>query len=274
MADPSRIRRQLGAELGTLRTLAGLTQRDLVKALPSSQAAVSRFEHGEAIPTRAQVTTWLTTCAASVEVRDRVLALTRAAHSETRSWRDMDSGAGHLQGTAAERDAAASLVRNCSLGWLPGLVQTAGYARVVLALTDPGGERDTTAAAAARVERQQILYQDGRRFEFLISESALRWAPERSVMGAQLDRLLSLATLPTVEIAVLPVDREGVPAWHSFILHRPADGSPDYVTTELVHGGQEVAEPDAVASYAVLWGQLWKAALHGDEAMTMIRKNS
>jgi transcriptional regulator with XRE-family HTH domain len=205
------VRRQLGAELRKLRSLAGLSQRVLVDALRSSQAGISRIEHGEALPSREQVLTWL-----------------------------------------------------------PGLLQTAEYARLVIEQTDPDSERDTPAALAARIQRQQILFESGRRFEFLIGDAALLWEPGPGVMDAQRDRLLSLATLPSVEIAVLPARRTGTPAWHGFIQFQDGDGS-SCVTTELVHGGQEITEPDAVRRYVALWDRLWKAAATGSDATDLIR---
>lgn len=273
LAEPSRVRRQLGAELRKLRSLAGLSQRVLVEALSSSQAGVSRIEHGETLPTREQVIAWLRTCGVGddPDVRDRVLGLADAAHGETRSWGDMvPADESHLQGVARERERSATLIRNCQLTWLPGLLQTAEYARLVIEQTDPGSERDTAAALAARLQRQQILFEKGRRFEFLIAESALLWAPEADVMAAQRDRMLSLATLPDVEIAILPLHRIGTPAWHSFIVFKAADGS-SFVATELVHGGQEISDPDAVSRYTTLWDRLWRAAAQGDEALALIR---
>jgi transcriptional regulator with XRE-family HTH domain len=270
------VRRQLGAELRKLRSLAGLSQRHIVEALHSSQAAVSRMERGEALPTRDQVLGWLRACgvADDQDVRDRVLALVEAAHGETRPWGDMLAGdEQHLQGIARERETSAVLIRHCQLTWLPGLLQTAEYARLVLEQTDPDSERDAAAALAARIQRQQILFEKGRRFEFLIAEAALLWAPEPDVMAAQRDRLLSLATLPNVEIAVLPVRRSGAPAWHSFVVYQAADGSV-LVTTELVHGGQEITDPELVRPYLTWWDRLWNAALVGDEAVELIRRVS
>jgi transcriptional regulator with XRE-family HTH domain len=267
------VRRQLGAELRKLRSLAGLSQRVLVEALSSSQAGISRIEHGETLPAREQVIAWLRTCGVGddQDVRDRVLGLADAAHGETRPWGDMlPTDESHLQGVAGEREKSASLIRNCQLTWLPGLLQTAEYARLVIEHTDPESERDTAATLAARLQRQQILFEKGRRFEFLIAETALLWAPESDVLDAQRDRLLSLATLPTVEIAVLPNRRTGTPAWHSFIIFQAADES-SFVTTELVHGGQEITDPNAVRRYVTLWDRLWKAAATGDEAVDLIR---
>jgi len=67
----------------------------------------------------------------------------------------------------------------------------------------------------ARLERQAVLYDEGRQFEFVLTEAVLRWRPgPPGLLLAQLDRLLSMATLPNVRLGVVPLDREAaaVPA--------------------------------------------------------------
>jgi len=179
---------------------------------------------------------------------------------------------GHIQGLAQGREAGARLVRNCQLAILPGLLQTAEYARLVIPQTDPTGELDHAAAVAQRLERQLILYQEGRRFEFVIGEQVLAWSPGAGVMPAQLDRLVSVATLAAVELRILPLRRTAGPAWHSFVHFQPADpADAPYVTTELLHGGQRITDPGGVATYERAWATLWEAAAAGAEALQIVK---
>lgn len=274
MVEPTALRRQLGTELQALRTLAGLTQRDLRDLLSLGQVAISRIERGERLPTRAQVQAWLTHTAAAQEVAARVVALAEAAHGATTPWPELDTGP-HLQNVAAGRVERSVLVRHWATDFLPGLLQTAEYARQLFPLVDPFGSIDPVASTAARVERQQVLFAGGRRFEFVIAEHLLSWAPGPGVLPAQLDRIASLATLESVEVRVLPSARTATPGWHSFVLFTPADPDEDgevFVTTELLHGGQELHDPGVVTVYERLWDQLWKAASDGDDAMTLLRR--
>jgi len=275
VAETSRIRKQLGKELRAARQLAGLTQRDMRDRLPASQTSVSRYERGEEglPPTRQVVTRWLEICDVRDEpTRERVFALAETAHNEARTWLDMLGDGTHLQGIAQDREANARLIRVCQLTMVPGLLQTAEYARQLMPQADPFGKFDHAAAVASRMDRQRILYGDGRRFEFLIAEHALMWSPGPGVMAAQLDRLQSLATLGAVDIAVLPTRREGALEWHNFdLLEVAADGTP-YVTTELVHGGHLISDKELVAPYMALWDRLWNAAAHGDAAADLIRR--
>jgi hypothetical protein len=271
VAEQSPVRRQLGTEMQALRTLAGLTQRDLQDATGLGQVAISRLERGERLPTRAQVQAWLDRTAAEPAIAERITALAEAAHGATTPWPDLDGGP-HLQGVAGYREEASVLVRNWAPDFLPGLLQTAEYARQLFPLVDPYDSIDTAASVAGRLERQQVLFTPGRRFEFVIAEHLLSWAPGPGALAGQLDRIASVATLATVEVRVLPSKRVGTPGWHSFSLYKPAE--PDeqvFVTTELLHGGQELHSPDVVALYEQLWTQLWEAALQGDAAIARVR---
>lgn len=273
MAEKNSPAGHLGRELRAARTLAGLTQRDLAGRTPLQQVAISRAERGEMLLSRDQIAEWLDATDATGDARSRALAWAEAAHNETRAWPDLlPEEVAHLQGVAGDREVAARLVRNLQVSWVPGLLQTAEYARLLLPQVDPAGVVDVAASVAARLERQAVLYEPGRRFEFLLAEETLLWSPGPGVMAAQRDRIASLATLASVEVGVLPARREGAPSWHSFIFIEPAaDDVAPYVTTELVHGGQRVSAPERVAAYAALWDRLWSAAALGDDAIAMIR---
>lgn len=284
MSEPSLAVRQLARELKALRTLAGLSQHALARASDGwlNQTRVLRAERGEVLLTRPQAEAWLAVTApvddpVTADARDRVMAFVTAAHNETRSWVEMTpADVGHIQGTAAEREAGAAVARSFQPTLVPGLLQTPSYARTIIPMSDASGAMDHDAAYAARLERQRILFDESRRFEFVVAEQVLRWAPAPGVMPEQLARLLTVSSLPTVELAVLPVDRTGGPmAWPGFIYREPVDADDDpYVTIELLHGGPTVRDPDAVGYYAVLWRELWAASLHGDDARGLIQRLS
>ncbi|OZM82629.1 helix-turn-helix transcriptional regulator [Pseudonocardia sp. MH-G8] len=271
MAEPNPIRSQLAKELLRLRDLAGMSGRDMARRTGVSQPTMSRIDRGLALPSMHVVRTWLDACNTDSDTRERVEALAEAAHGETRPWRTLFGELTHLQAQARERDAAAAVIRNFQPTVLPGLLQTAAYARAVLEL---GRSKDVAAALVARLERQQVLHEPGRRFEFVLAEHVLRWSPAPGALAGQLDRLQSLATASAVEIAILPdtVSAGAVP-WHNFVIRDAADGGTTTVSTELIHGAQDdIAEPGVVEVYVTLWERLWNAAAHGDEALELIRR--
>jgi transcriptional regulator with XRE-family HTH domain len=168
---------RLGRELRALRTLVKLSQQDVAGTLEVSKSTVQRVESGEQRPSRGQVRKWAEVTKASDEVTRRVIVMAEAMHGAT--WSDALAAepVQHLQGVAARRDEEARLIRVWTPLIVPGLLNTAAYAREVIREMDPTGEMDIAAAASARIERQQILYRGGRRFEFLVGEEALRWSP-------------------------------------------------------------------------------------------------
>ncbi|MGH3984004.1 MAG: Scr1 family TA system antitoxin-like transcriptional regulator [Pseudonocardiaceae bacterium] len=70
-----------------------------------------------------------------------------------------------------------------------------------------GGAPDIDAAVRARMQRQEYLYDPGKHFRFLVTEAALRYLVcPPATLRAQLDRLVVLSGLDTVELAVLPFE--------------------------------------------------------------------
>ena len=117
---PSRVRLQLAAELQTARTLAGVSQRDLAAQLGVSQSMVARVERGERMLARPDITTWLRATGTAAPVVERVMTLTEAAHTETRTWHDLLASTDHLQGQAQRHNADAALLQNFQPTLLPG----------------------------------------------------------------------------------------------------------------------------------------------------------
>lgn len=263
---------QLGQELRALRTLAKLSQEDIAEAIGKRRSTVQRAESGEQWLSRAQVQAWITRTKPSDEVARRIVALTEAMHGGG-SWSDVLAGepVQHLQGIAARRDEDARLIRSWTPSMVPALAQIDVYAHALLAALDIAGETDIPAATAARMQRQRILYEGGRQFEFLLGEEALYRRPAAGVMAAQLARLEAVAALDVVELAILPL-RVSAPPWPGFVYREPAGGGPPYVTTELPDSGPVRTEPGAVAKYVEAWTQLWGAAVSGDAALTLIRE--
>lgn len=272
MSNPRRDR--LRAELARLRALSGLGGRPMADRLGVKQATISRIERGVTLPSMPNVRGWLdAVVAAGVEIdqihRERVLELAEALHGETQPWGELLAAAGHTQGHFLQREQLARRTQNWQPTVVPGLLQTPEYARAILSI---GRTRDVEEAVAKRIERQQVLQSPGqRRFEFLIAEAVLHWPVGGGhVLEAQRDRIVTLARLEVVEIAIVPTVAVVAAAWHNFTLWTPEDGS-RYVTTELVHGAQEISDEPTVMLYDELWAKLWSVAVRGDEATDLIR---
>lgn len=262
-------RDRLRDELRRIRVRASLSGQRLGERLGRRQATISRIERGETVPSVDTVRAWLVACAADPPTVERLVGLAETVQAESRGWNELLDRDGHAQLEAAEMEQAATRIRVFQPTVVPGLLQTPEYARLLFGL---GRTRDVAAAVAARVERQQVLYEPGRRFEFLITEAALRWPlGGENVHTAQLDRVLSLAKLPAVSVTVLPADAVVAPAWHNFILWSTPD-EPERVTAELVAGERDTSDPDVVGWHEQLWARICQAALDGAEARSFISR--
>jgi transcriptional regulator with XRE-family HTH domain len=274
MAELSPRGERLRRELLYLRDQAGLSGRKLAALLGTNQGKIWRIDNGHQLPPIPMVRSWLDACGVEEPKRQQVLDLAEAVHGETRPWGDLLAGVGHLQGVAQQRETEAGVVRNFQPTIIPGLLQTPEYAARVIPLADHMGTIDHDAALAARLQRQQVLYEEGHRFQFLLVETALRWSIAMGDIGpAQLDRIASLSRLATVEVGIIPSGQDVVVPWHNFVILEPADDDP-YVVTELFHGEQRITTSEQVELYRSLWERMWKAAAHGDEARALIREAS
>ena len=284
MPSPSPVRRELGSALESVRTVAHISQRALAKQLNMSQAMVSRVESGDRLLGRPEVLAWLRACRpVPAATRTAILALVRAAHSDTRDWDELQAASGgSLQNAAAEWNAAAAIVDNVQTIVLPGLLQTPAYARraIAAAWKTSGRTGDLDAEVAKRLTRQSVLREPGHRFAFVIAEHLLRFVPGppdpggdewKQITVPQLHHLLEAAALDSVELAVLP-STYGATLARPFIVREPANGEPAFVTVELLHANPEFREPDVVAKYRAEWARLLAAAWTGAAALGQIER--
>ncbi|WP_395111500.1 helix-turn-helix domain-containing protein [Actinomadura sp. SCN-SB] len=281
------VRGQLASELRRLRGMSGISGRDLAARLGISQSKVSRIESGATMPSLPEVTAWVRTVSGDDETERRLIAITEAAFTEVQAWRAALRDRSHLQDETLERESRTSRSQTFQPSVVPGLLQTAEYARRVFTLFReiPYGPAELAAAVAGRLDRQLALFQEGRRFDFLITEAALRWRPgPPQLLLAQLDRVASLSTLDNVRIGVIPSDAEAVTyTSHGFVIFNDdreaagtgdtgSEGSDSYVTVDLIHARLNVTGPDDVELYRRRWELLSEMALSGDDARAFLAR--
>lgn len=271
--EPRAWRVRLGSELRQLRMLAGLSGTEMGYHLKVSQKTISRIEHGDSLPSLAQVTTWVNASG----VPERLPALTsflEAAVSEIVIFRERLAGlASSMQIEFRELEATSMAVRNFQPGIIPGLLQTAEYARRVLQMAGAQDDSDLATAVTVRLERQQALYDRQRRFEFVMTEAALRWRPgPGELLTIQLDHIASMATLETVELAVIPGNAEMyAPTRCGFIVYEDrSDNQPPVVAIETPHSLLYATDAD-VETYRDQLALFRRSALYGADALDFIR---
>lgn len=236
---------------------------------------MSKLETGKQLPTEADIRAWVTAAGAGESIAAELLGLLAAARIEYVTHRDesrLEGGLTKVADAQAALEAAAMHIAEWQPAMVPGLVQTAGYARELFerpersTLTDPG-DADPDAMATARVRRQDVLYQPGRRIELIIGEAALRSTPGTiGTLLGQLDRLVSVIDLPTVELGILPFPVMPVMPLSSFYMHD------DVVYIETLTAEQQLSEPEEVAVYVKAFSMLREAALIGPDAVALIQR--
>jgi hypothetical protein len=117
------------------------------------------------------------------------------------------------------------------------------------------------------MRRQEVLYDPDKQLRFLLTEAALRYQPcPLATLRGQLDRLLAVVGLATVEVGVLPFDMElpVVPS-HGFWIF-----DDDLVLVETLSAELSLRDADDVDLYSRYFNVLWDIALRDETARQFI----
>jgi transcriptional regulator with XRE-family HTH domain len=261
-------RSALGERLRELRRHAGLTGRQLAEALSWPASKVSKLENGRQQPTDADIRGW-TEATGRGDATEALLASLHTLEEQHAEWqRLLRRGMRAHQDTVIARDARTRKFRAFEPTVVPGLLQTADYAR---SRFEQGiaefGVHDVDEAVAARLRRQEMLYRADRRFHLVLTEATLRYSlcpPE--VMLGQLDRLIALAALPTVRLGVIGFGTPcTVAPLHGFWLF-----DDDRVVVESYSAELTLAQPQEIELYARTFDALAGDASYGRAARAII----
>ncbi|MER7420032.1 helix-turn-helix transcriptional regulator [Micromonospora peucetia] len=159
-----------------------------------------------------------------------------------------------------EAERAAKQLRYFNPTLVPGLLQTANYARAVLRFDDTRPEREVEQQVAARLERQEILERERPpQVVAVVDESIL--CRRDAIMGEQLAHLLRMTELPNVHIHIVPASA-GLHVGLSgpLALAMLPDGTwAGHLDDQL--GGSPVVAEDGVATLLARWEGVRGAAL-------------
>ncbi|MGP3968011.1 helix-turn-helix domain-containing protein [Streptomyces sp. 6N223] len=213
-----RLRREVGAELRSLRIEAGFKrQSDVAERLGVSQARVSQIEVGRKWPTDEQIGPLLDLYGVDDVRRTAIVTKIRMARESARMWWERPEIRDLFPRMSAQifplEDAAERILAH-SGNYVPGLLQTRAY---VQALADFGQKDESIDRrelfVEARLQRQQILSRPNPvTLDVLCLEVALRAAVGGTeVMRDQLNRLVQDSQRNNITIRVVPFSA-GAPA--------------------------------------------------------------
>ncbi|GGL72846.1 transcriptional regulator [Streptomyces fumigatiscleroticus] len=253
--------RTVARQLKLWREAAGLTQAEFGAAIGYGEELVSSVERARRIP--------------RPEFLDRADEALAAGGRIAAMKQDV-AEARYPKKVRDVKRLEAEAVEICSYNnsVVDGLLQTEEYARAVFSSRRPPFTQDELEQrVAARRARQEIIDSPTGLpvFSFVQCEATLRRPyGGRMVMRRQLERLLHFSQLRTVDIQIMPLDREdnaGVDG--PFRVLRLKDGTTvGYNEVQLI--SRAIAEPKLVQVLDIRYGVIRSQALTPQESLTFI----
>ncbi|TYC66281.1 XRE family transcriptional regulator [Streptomyces sp. CB01881] len=265
-------RQALGQRLRDIRRDSGLSARALAEAAGWHESKCSKIQAGRIMPSEADIRTWTAVCGVPEQALD-LIATARNIEGMYVEWRRLER-AGLKQAQESVRPLFDRTRRfRMYQSWVvPGLLQTPAYTRAVLGtiVSLRGVPDDVDAAVAVRTERQRVLHTGYHRFAVLVEEWVLRTvigAPE--ILVAQLGHLITIASLPSVSLGVIPLGVTRGVGWpvESFTMYDDTQ-----VSVELVSAHLTVTQPAEIAEYGRTFSELASIAVYGAEARSLITR--
>jgi len=278
-STPGRANRAaLITRLTGLREAAGLSENALAKRMGIVQSRVWKIRNGQLLPNEDDITAWAEATGHPEAAGDlaEMLKAARGEQAFSTVFRRKGGAAAYEDRVRAIEEQSAR-IGEFEVAVIPGILQTADYAREVLSVSSGprawgSDDAEVEDKIAGRLRRQEILYGRDRRVQVVLSEAALRvlvTTPE--TMAGQLDKLLAVSRLPAVELGVIPLGRR-LPAY-SIGGFRVYDD--DLITVESIAGERDFTadqEPEAVAAFLEAFEALRQAASTRAEAEAIIQR--
>lgn len=271
-ANPTRQAREaLGIRLMEIRKDAGLTGRSLADLTGWHFTKVSKLEHGVQNASEDDIRIWCEHCRAGEQIAD-LIATARSIDTMYVEWRrQLASGTKRRQRESMRFEAETKLFRVFEPLLIPGILQTAEYAEIMLSrvIDFHGLLNDIEVGVYSRMERQQILYRGNHRFHIVIGQAALTLGVvDTDVLINQLDRLLTLSSLPRVHLTIIPTRaRHGYLPLHGFWILDTRE-----VLIETVSAEIKLTQPREVALYARAFERMASSAVSGKQSRALITR--
>jgi hypothetical protein len=259
-SGPTVLRMLLGAHLRRLREAREITREEAGYAIRGSESKISRLELGRVGFKGRDVADLLALYGVEDDERERLIALARDANQPGWWHRYGDVLPNWFQAYLG-LEAAAVLIRTYEVQFIPGLLQTADYARAVVRLDhDRASEAEIERRVALRINRQRLLTRpDAPQFWAILDEASLRRPIGGSaVMRVQLQALIEASKLPNVRLQVIPFNAGGhAAAGGAFSLLRfPEEDLPDIVYIEQLTSALYLDKRDDVEHYVLAMERL------------------
>jgi hypothetical protein len=250
----------LGSQLRRLREAKGISREDAGYTIRASESKISRMELGRVSFKERDVVDLLSLYGVEESERGQLLTLVREAN-QNGWWHSFSDAMPNWFQTYVGLEEAAALIRTYEVQFVPGLLQTPGYARAIMDLNRPHMHADEIEQRVdLRMRRQRMVVEgSGPRLWAVIDEAALRrpiGGP--AVMRAQVQSLIEMAELPNVVLQVMPFRFGGHAAETGAfsILRFPEQDLPDIVYLEQLTSALYLDKRDDVDAYVQVMERL------------------
>lgn len=268
--EPTARQLRLATELRRLREAADLSSREAAALLGVSPAQITHIESALAGVSEQRLRRLASHYACTdVEFVDALVAM---ATDRTRGWWEEYRG---LLPTSfldlAELEHHAAFLRDVSILYVPGRLQTEDYARAVFGSRLPElTDEELDLRVAHRTARQQVVIPH----EVVIHEAALRIrVSDRATTKAQLRRLIELSEADHVTLRVVPFDLDGFAKASSTMTYA---GGPlpklDTVVRDAPHGSVLIDSEAQLNTYRTSFRRVEAASLEPDRSRGFIHK--
>jgi len=282
-ATPALCRLQLGSELRQLRLAAGLKGAQVVKKLIWSPSKLTRLETGEnSVVEPADVMALCAMYGADTETLGRLRSYAAVTKTKRDWWLSPEYRPVMTPGFKAflDLEASATVLHTYETEFVPGLLQTEAYIRVIHQRAHQGLVPELIdKLVAVRTTRQEILShpESPLKYVAIINESVLRRkVGESPVMRDQLTHIVDVVeSRPNVRVQVVPYRAGAHPGMNGafVVLQFPEMLSlkPMVYLENLVDAVVKRTDAD-VEGYAEAFSDLQALAPGPQESLSMIKE--
>jgi transcriptional regulator with XRE-family HTH domain len=271
--NPTLRRRELGSLLRQLRVERGLSIEEVTQRAMFSVTKLSRLETGRVGASPRDIRDLCIVYGITDPgQRDQLMALAREGKQRA-WWQQFDLPYATYVGLEAETTS----ISNYSTGVIPGLLQTAEYARAIFAAGEPPLDTGVMEQRIeARIRRQALLGRaDAPEFIAIVDEGALRrpiGGP--AVMRAQLAHIIEAVKLPKITFSVIPFAVGAHPALESnfAILEFSKPLVSDVVYVEGAVGNIYLETAADLERYRRIFSRLRSIALDPEGSVDMVAR--
>jgi transcriptional regulator with XRE-family HTH domain len=257
-----------------LRSVADLTREEVAERTGVNVATLYRIETARVRPQARTLAALLDVY--GLEEPKRTELMTLLKQSAHRGW--LNTFATDLPErytSYIEFEAEASEVLNYECLFIPGLLQTEGYARAAIEGALPESTRDEIESRVeARMQRQAVLSKEQPlKLWAIVDEAAIRRVVGgRDVMREQLEHLVRITELPTVHLQVIPFNagaHPGMPG--SFVVMNFAEAlGPEIVYIDSQAGDLFLEEETDISRYNLVFTHLRAVALSPSASVSLL----